>query len=57
MPLSLYDKFFGGEKGSAAKALAAMKKQYGDEKGEAIFYATVNKKKKNKKGLAKRLYG
>lgn len=44
-PMSEYDKHFGGEAGAAEKAKAAMKKQYGDEKGEEVFYATVNKKK------------
>lgn len=44
-PMSEYDKYFGGEAGAAEKAKASMKKQYGDEKGEEVFYATVNKKK------------
>ncbi len=43
MPISKYDRLFGG-KGGAAKALRAMKDQYGDEKGERVFYATKNKK-------------
>lgn len=44
-PLSEYDQYFGGESGAAAKAKAAMIKQYGEKKGEEVFYATVNKKK------------
>ena len=44
-PLSEYDKYFGGESGAAAKAKASMIKQYGEKKGEEVFYATVNKKK------------
>ena len=44
-PLSEYDQYFGGEPGSAAKAKAAMIKEYGQEKGEQVFYATVNKKR------------
>jgi hypothetical protein len=48
MPLSKYDKQFGGKKGSAAKAKRAMKKQYGPKKGEQVFYATVNKRKSKK---------
>jgi len=44
MPLSKYDKAFGGKKGSAAKAHAAMAKEYGDKKGEKVFYATKNKR-------------
>ncbi len=45
MPLSKYDAQFGG-KGGAAKAHAAMVKEYGAKKGEQVFYATKNKKKK-----------
>lgn len=43
-PKSDYDKYFGG---SAEKAYREMIEQYGKEKGEEIFYATVNKKKKH----------
>jgi len=42
------DQYFGGEAGSAKKAFEAMKKQYGDEKGEEVYYATRNKKKGKK---------
>jgi hypothetical protein len=45
MPMSRYNKAFGGKKGSAAKAHAAMVEQYGKEKAERVFYATVNKKR------------
>lgn len=44
MPLSKYDAQFGG-KGGAAKAHAAMVKEYGAAKGERVFYATKNKRK------------
>jgi hypothetical protein len=44
MPIGRYDKFFGGERGAAAKALAAMKKTYGPAKGEQVFHATVIKR-------------
>jgi hypothetical protein len=44
-PLSEYDQYFGGQPGAAAKAKAAMIKEYGEKKGEEVFYATVNKKK------------
>ena len=40
MPLSKYFK------GSGEKVMSAMKKEYGSKKGESVFYATVNKKKK-----------
>lgn len=56
MPLKNYDRYYGG-KGGAAKALAAMKKQYGDEKGEQVFYAKINKQKKRKRSVADTLYG
>lgn len=45
MPLSKYDKYFGG-KGGAEKAHTSMEKQYGTARGEQIFYATKNKRKK-----------
>ena len=45
MPLSRYNKEFGGKAGSAAKAHSAMTKQYGEKKGEQVFYATRNKRK------------
>ena len=48
MPIEKYNKAFGGKKGSAAKAKAAMKKEYGED-GESVFYATVNSRKKRKK--------
>lgn len=43
MPLSKYNKEFGGKKDAAAKAHSAMKKEYGAKKGEQVFYATKNK--------------
>jgi hypothetical protein len=42
MPIKTYDRLFGG---NAAKALAAMIKKYGPEKGRRVFYATANKRK------------
>jgi len=45
MPLSRYNKSFGGKAGSAAKAHSAMVKEYGEKKGEQVFYATMNKHK------------
>jgi hypothetical protein len=47
MPLSKYNAAFGGKKGSAAKAHAAMAKEYGPEKGEGVFYAMKNKRMKS----------
>jgi hypothetical protein len=54
MPLSKYDKQFGGKPGSAAKAYKAMAKQYGAKKGEQVFYATKNKRKSAGKRSSKR---
>jgi hypothetical protein len=42
MPLSKYNRFFGG---NAAGALRSMMRKYGSERGRRIFYATVNKRK------------
>ncbi len=44
MPLSKYDRYFGG-KGGATKAHSSMIEEYGPEKGEHVFYATKNKRK------------
>lgn len=45
MPLSTYDRQFGGKPGSAGKAHAAMVKQYGAKKGASVFHALKNKRK------------
>lgn len=42
MPLS---KYFGGH---GEEVMSNMKKEYGDEKGKSVFYATENKNKKDK---------
>lgn len=39
MPLS---KYFGGH---GDKVMSSMKKKYGSDKGERVFYATANKRK------------
>jgi hypothetical protein len=54
MPLSEYNKAFGGSKGSAAKAHAAMVSKYGAKKGESVFYATANKAKSTLAGRKRR---
>jgi len=51
VPLERYDKFFGGEKGSAGKALKAMKRTYGSKDGEHVFYARIAKEKRRGRGL------
>jgi len=45
LPLSKYNAQFGGKAGSAEKAHSAMVEQYGEKKGEQVFYATKNKRK------------
>ena len=42
MPIS---KYYGGH---GKKVMADMKGRYGPEKGERVFYATENKRKKRK---------
>jgi len=54
MPSGKYDRYFGGKKGSAAKAKAAMFEEYGEEKGEHVFFATKNKRKGVTAGEASR---
>lgn len=45
MPVSRYDKFYGGQKGSASKALNSMREQYGTKRGTSIFYAKASKER------------
>lgn len=52
MPIKKYNKYFGGKKGSAAKAKKSMVSQYGKKKGEQVFYATKNKRKTQISGSA-----
>lgn len=49
MGLERLDKFFGGERGSAERALAGMKHTYGRKDGETVFNATVAKRKRRTK--------
>ena len=42
MPLTNY---YGGK---GKEVMSKMKDEYGDKKGEQVFYATVNKRKKHK---------
>jgi hypothetical protein len=49
MPLSKYDKYLGGN-GAAEKLMAALVKEYGEEKAKRIFYAKVNIKRKSESG-------
>lgn len=46
MPISKYNRYFGGKRGSALKAWMAMLKEYGRKKGKQVFYAKVNKAKR-----------
>lgn len=47
MPL---DKYFGGK---GKKVMAEMKREYGEEKGKSVFYATANKRKSMRRGARK----
>lgn len=44
--LGRFDKFFGGDRGAAEKALQAMKRTYGRKDGEHVFWASVAKRKR-----------
>jgi hypothetical protein len=51
MPLSKYNRQFGGKPGSAEKAFERMTSPpseggYGKKKGKSVFYALKNKRKK-----------
>lgn len=49
MPLSRYDKYFGGKRGAAEEARSAMKRTYGSKDGEHVFWARVAKAKRRSK--------
>jgi len=48
MPASAYNRYFGGEGGSAAKARRAMQDKYGATKGESVFHGYIQNEKKGK---------
>lgn len=48
MPIANYDKLYGGKKGGAAEAKSAMRKHYGPDKGDSVFYALANKRKRKR---------
>jgi hypothetical protein len=52
--MSRYDKFFGGERGAADRALAAFKKTYGPADGQRVFDATIVKRKRREKRVPPR---
>lgn len=47
MPIA---KYYGGH---GEEVMADMKSRYGEEKGESVFYATENKRKKKRRGKAR----
>lgn len=47
--LSRFDKLFGGERGSAERMLAAMKRTYGNRDGQTVFDATVAKRRRKQR--------
>lgn len=51
MPLTEYDRYFGGRQGAAAKALEGMRQHYGDDaEAQRIFRATMEKRRTQGKG-------
>lgn len=56
MGLGRYDKFFGGERGAAEKALISMQRSYGRKDGETVFYATIAKRKRKGKARPRGLF-
>lgn len=50
MPLAAYDKFYGGKRGAASRALQEMVKHYGLAKGTQVFYSMLNDRKKKARG-------
>jgi len=50
MPLEQYDRYFGGKKGAAEKAAKALRKEYGATKAQQMFYAIVNKRRRQQHG-------
>jgi len=52
MPLSKYNKVFGGKKGAARSAYMGMVRTYGPQRGSNVFYATV-RQWENKHGKIK----
>jgi hypothetical protein len=53
MPLRIYDELFGGKPGAAHDTHTAMVKQYGAKRGNSVFYATIEKRKRARRRLAK----
>lgn len=49
MSIRQYDRYFGNEPGSAEKALAKMRKTYGRQDGDRVFWGTVAKRKRKQK--------
>jgi hypothetical protein len=48
VPIGKYDPLFGGEPGSAERALKNMKRTYGPKKGEQVFYGVVAKRERGR---------
>jgi hypothetical protein len=46
MPKRSEDKYFGGQRGAAAKAFQSMQKTYGKRDGEHVYHATIAKRKR-----------
>jgi hypothetical protein len=53
MPVSKYNRYFGGKRGAAQETLSAMISRYGRDEGTRVFYATKNKRKKKLSEMVK----
>ena len=56
MPSDREDALFGGKRGSARKAYAAIIERYGPRKGEGVYFALVAKRRRTL-GLRKQITG
>jgi hypothetical protein len=50
VPLSRYDRLYGGKPGGAAKAFAAMRGTYGERKGRQVFFSVAAQRKREVEG-------
>lgn len=57
MPAKAYNRYFGGDEGSAAKAKREMKRKYGEKEGESVWHGYIQNEKQGKPhGRSKRRY-
>lgn len=49
MAIRDYNRYFGNKRGAGAEVKRAMEAQYGKQKGDRIFYALANKRKRRRR--------